>query len=95
MLLPSAFGVDHGEQNGMLGLLERLNSLETKVATLESLKNEVVALNMELQSQKEVIMHLEALVARSRSLAGDECLLTFMNDTGTPTCSVRYQLIAG
>lgn len=95
MLFPSAFGVNHGEENGLSTLLDRLNSLETKVATLELLKNEVVALNTELQSQKELIMNLEALVARSRSLAGDECLLTFVNDTGTPTCSISYQLIAG
>ena len=88
LLFPSSRGVYHGEQTDLSTLLDRLNALETKVATLEILKDEVVALTTELESQKE-------LARRSRFLAGDECLLTFLNDTGTPTCSVGYQLIAG
>ena len=92
LLFASAFGVSHGEQNDISTLLGRLNDLESKV---EALKDEVVALTTELQSQNELIMSLEALVTRSRFLADDECLFTFANDTGTPTCSVAYQLIAG
>lgn len=94
LLLPSALGIHHGEQN-VSTLLYRLNALETEVATLKRLKNEVAVLTTELQSQKELIMSLEALVVtRSRFLAGDECLFTFANDTGTPTCSIGYQVIA-
>ena len=85
LLLANAFGVSHGKQNDLSTLLSRLDDLESKVE----------ALTTELRSQNEVIMSLEALVTRSRFLADDECLLMFANDTGTPTCSVAYQLIAG
>lgn len=61
---------------------------------LPAILNRLESLEQKLDDQQRQIERLERS-ASSRSLMDDECIWSFFNDTGTPTCKVNYHATAG
>ena len=62
---------------------------------LSSILDRLETLEQKLDEQQRQIEELEKSSASSRSLQDDECGWSFVNDNGTPSCKVNYQVAAG
>jgi uncharacterized protein (DUF2141 family) len=71
-------------------VLQRLVSLESTVAELTR------TVQQQQMQIGQLTNHVQESTSRSLQVMEDQaCLLTFFNETGTPTCKVNYHLSAG